>query len=60
MSIYIVAPVVLLLIGLVLFLPNWNPKVVWIGKVLTCIALIVLALGFVGTHYHHLIGKWPS
>jgi chromate transport protein ChrA len=49
MTVYYVLPVLLLLLGLVLFLPNWKPEVKWIGKFLTGIALIVLAIMFLAS-----------
>ena len=60
MTVYYLLPTLLLLIGLMLFLPNWKPEVKWIGKFLTGIALIVLAIMFLSGHVHHLFGRWPA
>ena len=51
-------PLILLLIGLALYLTNGNAKRERIGWVLTLIALVVLALVFLGRHWHHLLGRW--
>lgn len=59
MYIYLLLPpLVLLLIGLMLYLPNGHAKRERIGWVLTLIALVVLALIFLSGHWHHLLGRW--
>lgn len=60
MNVYFIAPLIVLLIGLALYLPNGNAKRERIGWVLTLIGLVVLALVFLGGHWHHLLGRWPS
>lgn len=60
MSINVSWPIVIwLLVGLGLFLPSWNGKIVWIGKVMVVIGLAALALLLLGAHSHQLLGKLP-
>jgi hypothetical protein len=54
-----VLPLVLLVTGLLLYLPDGHPKRERVGWVLTLIALLVLALSFLNGHLRHLWGRWP-
>jgi hypothetical protein len=58
MSISVSWPIVIwLLVSLGLFLPSWNEKIVWIGKVMMVIGLAALALLLLGAHPHQLLGR---
>jgi len=60
MNLYVWIPIIVMLIGLAVYLFDGRPKHERVGWVLFLIGAVVLALVFLGGHWHHVLGgRWP-
>jgi hypothetical protein len=60
MTIYLLVPLVCLVLGLAAYVSPGSVERKRAGGVLAFVALVVLALVFLGGHWHRVLGRWPS
>jgi hypothetical protein len=58
MNLYLLIPLICLVLGLAAYFTPGNPKRQRCGGILAVVALVVLALVFLGGHWPHLLGRW--